>query len=56
MTTQPEPTSHTPDAATDALSPPWQRRLPLWGSRFTPLFVIGWLTSGGNTTPAHRTS
>ena len=23
MTTQPDPTPHTPDAATDALPPPW---------------------------------
>ncbi len=49
MTTQPEPTPHTPDAATDALPPPWQRVLALSGVALTPLFVIGWLTSGGNT-------
>jgi hypothetical protein len=49
MTTQPEPTPHTPDAATDALPPPWQRLLALSGVAFAPLFVIGWLTSGGNT-------
>ena len=55
MTTQPEPTPHTPDAATDALPPPWQRLLALSGVAFTallsvhPALVVGWLTSGGNT-------
>jgi hypothetical protein len=37
MMTQPEPTPHTPDAATDALTPPWQRLLVLSGVAFTPL-------------------
>ena len=45
MTTQPEPTPHTPDAATDALPPPRQRLLALSEVAFAPLFVIGWLTS-----------
>jgi hypothetical protein len=33
MTTQADPTPHTPDAATDALPPPWQRLLALSGVR-----------------------
>jgi hypothetical protein len=49
MTTQPEPTPHTPDAAADALPPRWRRLLALSGVAFAPLFVIGWLTSGCNT-------
>ena len=34
MTTQPAPTPRTPDAATDALSPSWQRLLALSGVAF----------------------
>jgi hypothetical protein len=49
MTTQPKPTPHTPGAATPALPPRRQRLLVLAGVTFAPLFVIGWLTSGGNT-------
>ena len=41
MTTQPGPTLHTQDAATDALPPPWQRLLALSGVAFAALFVIG---------------
>jgi hypothetical protein len=37
MTTQPDPTPHTPDAATDALPPSWQRLLALSGVAFAPL-------------------
>lgn len=33
----------------DALPPPWQRLLALSGVAFAPIFVIGWLTSSGNT-------
>jgi hypothetical protein len=54
MTTQPEPTPQTPDAATDALPPPWQRLLALSGVAFTPLVVIGWLTKRWQYAPLHR--
>jgi hypothetical protein len=49
MTTQAAPPAHAPDAATDALPPPWQRLLALSGVAFVPFFVVGWLTSGRNT-------
>ena len=42
MTTQPDPTPHTPGAATDALPPPWQPLLALSGVTFAPLSAIGW--------------
>lgn len=40
-------TSHVPDAAADAFSPPWQRLLALSGVAFAALFVVGWFTTGG---------
>jgi hypothetical protein len=45
MTTQTAPTPHTPDAATGAHAPPWQRLMALSGVAFAPFFVIGWVTS-----------
>src|SRR5207249_6217586 len=34
------PPAHAPDAATDALPPPWQRLLALSGVAFVPFFVV----------------
>ena len=48
MTTQSEPTPQAADAATDALAPPGSGSLRVRVA-FARLFVIGWLTSGGNT-------
>ncbi len=45
LTTQPSPTPHSPDAATGAHAPPWQRLMALSGVAFAPFFVIGWVTS-----------
>ncbi len=45
VTTQPSPTPHSPDAATGAHAPPWQRLMALSGVAFAPFFVIGWVTS-----------
>ncbi len=47
MTTHVAEAPHVSDAATDAS--PWQRLLALSGVAFAPFFVVGWLTSGGNT-------
>jgi succinate dehydrogenase/fumarate reductase cytochrome b subunit len=42
-----EETPQVSDTSTDAS--PWQRLLALSGVAFAPFFVVGWLTSGGNT-------
>jgi hypothetical protein len=49
MTLQPAPTPHASGAATDAVSPRWQRLLALSSTAFAALFVVGWFTTGGLT-------
>jgi len=49
MTTHAEPTPHARHLATDGHPLAWQRLSALSGVAFVPFFVVGWLTSGGNS-------